>query len=390
MAGFGQGDAGVGGRRDLPRRQARRSRQARRQHRCVHVWAGRDLRRIGEQRCDPRDRGLLREREVRLVRHLDRHPQCRLRTALANPTLEQPESAAFERELDVAEVGVVTLEGDGMTLQLSPNGRQANREIAERLSPMGAGDDILPLRIEDDIAIDPRRAGDRVPSEQHAAAGIGAPVPEDHGLDHRAGAQVLRDALPLPVGFRPVAVPGPEHRLGRGAQLCPRVVGYGGHSDNIAIHRVKPAPAVRGEIDAPGCLGQARLRSVVEPKVQDRVHHPRHRHGRPRAHRHEQRVGWIAESAPDPSLHRAEVLPDLGVECRRPAGAEEFVAGFRRDRERRRHGQAEIDSHHGEVGGLAAQQRGDLVRRQAKRRIEVEDEGHGPAPPVAAAVASNS
>ena len=59
---------------------------------------------------DPLDRFRARERERLVLGHVDGDPERGLRAALADPDLEHPEPALLDRELDVAQVGVVALE----------------------------------------------------------------------------------------------------------------------------------------------------------------------------------------------------------------------------------------------------------------------------------------
>ena len=61
---------------------------------------------------------------------------------------------------------------------------------------------------------------------------------------------------------------------------------------------------------------------VVEAEVEDRVHHPRHRDGRARAHGDEQRVVRVAEVLARLALERGDVLCDLGLEPFRQLAAE--------------------------------------------------------------------
>ena len=69
---------------------------------------------MGELGGDPPDSLFAREREGRILGHVDRDPESGLRTPLADPHLEHPELALFDRELDVAQVRVVALELTGV------------------------------------------------------------------------------------------------------------------------------------------------------------------------------------------------------------------------------------------------------------------------------------
>src|SRR3546814_10330521 len=64
---------------------------------------------------------------------------------------------------------------------------------------------------------------------------------------------------------------------------------------HVRIHLDEAAVAVPREPRVARDGGKAFDGLVVEAKVQHRVHHARHRHARPRAHRHQQRIAGIAE-----------------------------------------------------------------------------------------------
>ena len=96
---------------------------------------------------------------------------------------------------------------------------------------------------------------------------------------------------------------------------------------------------------------------VVEAEVEDRVHHPGHRERRTRAHRHEQRIGSLAELLAHLRLERVPGGGDFVHQAgrQRVAAGHVRVAGLGRDREPGRNGQAEV-GHLGEVRALAAEQ----------------------------------
>src|SRR5262249_61361150 len=93
------------------------------------------------------------------------------------------------------------------------------------------------------------------------------------------------------------------------------------------------------------------------PEVEDRVHHARHRDGRPRAHGDEQRVVRIAEVLARPLLERLDMAPHLGVEALRRLLPRAHVGAARvgRDREAAGHGDAER-RHLRQPDALAAEQ----------------------------------
>ena len=123
----------------------------------------------GRRGCgDPPDRLLTRQRERRVLRHLDRHPQCRLRAPLPDPDLEQPQPALLDRELDVAQSPKWRSSMSRMTPQLVGHRRHPLVEDRDRLGPVGAGDDVLALGVEQHVAVERRLAGRRVAREHDA------------------------------------------------------------------------------------------------------------------------------------------------------------------------------------------------------------------------------
>ena len=111
-------------------------------------------RRVGEQRRDPLDGLRARQRERRVLGHVDRDPQRRLRAALADPDLEQPQPALLDRELDVAQVARSGAPaGSACVAQLGGDRGQPLVEDGDRLGPVRPGDDVLALGVEQDVAV---------------------------------------------------------------------------------------------------------------------------------------------------------------------------------------------------------------------------------------------
>ena len=215
---------------------------------------------IGQQRRDPRDRLRARQRERRVLGHVDGDPQSGLRAALADPDLEEPEPAVLDRELDVAQVGVVVLEAARALPQLGGDGRKTLVERRDRLGRVRPGDDVLALGIEQDVAVERRLAGRRVARERDAGRRRRAAVAEDHRLDRDRGPEVVGDPLLRAVRAGTVAVPRAEDGLDRETELLPRVVGDVGDADDRAEAGLEPLAAAPRERLAAGRAGQARLR----------------------------------------------------------------------------------------------------------------------------------
>ena len=122
------------------------------------------------------------------------------------------------------------------------------------------------------------------------------------------------------------------------------------HLDQAPV-RVEREPCVVGPRGKPfGGL-------VVQPEVEDRVHHPGHRDGRARTHRDEQRIVARAEPLAGPLLEPAHVLVDLLLEPvgQLAAGSHGGAARVGRDREPGRDRHAH-QRHLGEADALAAEE----------------------------------
>ena len=126
--------------------------------------------------------------------------------------------------------------------------------------------------------------------------------------------------------------------------------------DDLAVHLDEPPVGVVREARVARRLGQPFDRHVVQPEVEDRVHHPRHRDRGAAANRDEQRVVQVAEALPGPLLERGEMPVHLVVQPLRdvPADGHVRTAGVGRDREPAGDGNAEL-RHLGEADALAAE-----------------------------------
>jgi hypothetical protein len=218
------------------------------------------------------------------------------------------------------------------------------------------------------------------------------PVPRlEHGLD---GTAQLLDRL-----LRECLAGGLlDEVLVRPAQVLQRLggdVGVGLATDRLAlalqrlfegfavdaehdarVHRDEAPVAVVGEALVIGRLGQSLDAAVVEPEVEDGVHHPRHRELGARAHRHEQRIGRVTERATHLLLEPGHVVFDLLVEPIRPAAVHVVPAGVGGDREAGWDRELQHRGHLGQVRPLPAEQVLLLHRWPAVLVVEGEDVGH--------------
>ena len=293
--------------------------------------------------------------------------------------------------------------------------------MADLLGCSDPGDDILALGVGQVFAVEELLPGVRVAGERDAGPRIGSHVAEDHGHDVHRGAQVMGDLLVLAVVAGALAEPAGEDGLDRQVEL---VVGIGreraagvltddrlvrlgdlaqgrrveirvlggptgvlgrveGMIEALAVHAHhdppehldEPAIGVPAEALVAGQGDQAVEGLLVEPEVEDRVHHPGHRELGARADAHEERVGDVAEALGRLALDFADGLQDVLPEARRELlpRAEVVVAGLGGNGEPGRHGQPG-DGHLGQTRTLAAEQiahRGIALGQTAAPRVDV-------------------
>src|SRR4029077_17034917 len=112
-------------------------------------------------------------------------------------------------------------------------------------------------------------------------------------------ARVLREALP---GAALIDLPRPLDGVLDAEALVRDVV------DGLAEHLDQPAIAVACELLVSRRARETLDGLVVEPDVEDRVHHPRHRARRPRADGNGQRILGVAEPLSGLLLEPRDVL----------------------------------------------------------------------------------
>ena len=222
----------------------------------------------------------------------------------------------------------------GTALALRPLAGGRQRDLLRRADP---GDHVLALGIDQEIAVQFADPGRQVAGERHARGAAVAQVAEYHGLDRDRGAPLVRNAFDAAIRHGPRVVPGAEDRADRPPELVMGVVGkrnplpllnealedgdefpqvVRGKLDvgrdafgrlfflddplervalrlglrfepehDVAVHLHEPAIAVVREPRIAGLLDEPLDGLVVQPQVQDRVHHARHGHLGARANR---------------------------------------------------------------------------------------------------------
>src|SRR5205085_12207026 len=91
--------------------------------------------------------------------------------ALRRTRLQQVEPLVLDRELDVLHVTVVALEPLHRLHELLERARELRAHAHERLGRADSGDDVLALRVREELAVEALLARRRVAREADAGAG---------------------------------------------------------------------------------------------------------------------------------------------------------------------------------------------------------------------------
>ena len=154
------------------------------------------------------------------VGHLDGDPQAGRCGAFAVAGLQHIQLVLLHGELDVLHVEVVALELVAHFQQLVVGGGQRllhadlagfGAGLGERLRGADAGDDVLALGVDQELAVEDVFAGAGVAGEADAGGAVVAHVAEHHGLDVDGGAPVGGDVVQAAVGVGARVHPAAEH-----------------------------------------------------------------------------------------------------------------------------------------------------------------------------------
>ena len=212
---------------DPPRSRARRGVQARRDDLDRRLGIDHRMEQLVELRgIDPRHR--LLPRDHALGHHVDGRLQRGRRGALRRARLEDVQPVVLDRELDVLHVAVVRLEPRHRLEELGVRGGQPLGHERERLGSPDAGDDVLALRVHEELAERDRLAGRRVAREADAGARALALVAEHHLHDVHGRAEVVGDVVRAAIDLRARRLPRLEDGDDGADQLRVRVLGERG------------------------------------------------------------------------------------------------------------------------------------------------------------------
>ena len=163
-------------------------------------------------------------REQLLVDRVAGEAHRGLRGPLGVARLQHEQLPVLDRELGVLHVLVVRLERAQDLHQLLVRLGHHVRHLGDVARVAHAGDDVLALGVDQEVAGRLGRAGDLVAAERDAGPRGVALVAEHHLLDVDRRAPLVRDAVDAPVLDRALAGPGVEHRADRLLELLLRVL----------------------------------------------------------------------------------------------------------------------------------------------------------------------
>ena len=163
-------------------------------------------------------------RDQLLVDEIGGDHDRRVAGALAAARLQHEQPLVLDRELEVLHVLVVLLEPRRDLAQLLVGLRQHLFELADRLRRAHAGDDVLALRVDQELAVELLLAGAGIARKADAGRRAVAGVAEHHHLHVDGRADVIGDVVDAAVFFRARVHPRAEHRVARHVQLLARIL----------------------------------------------------------------------------------------------------------------------------------------------------------------------
>ena len=138
---------------------------------------------------------------------MGRDPESCCRRALSDARLQHPELATLNREFDIAQIAVVGFEATHHRHQLAMCGRLHLGQIVQTQRVADTSNNILTLCIGEVIAVSAGRARRWIARKRNPRTGIRAEIAEHHRADVDGRAKVMRDALTSTVEARAICVP---------------------------------------------------------------------------------------------------------------------------------------------------------------------------------------
>ena len=280
---------------------------------------------------------------------------------LAAAALQHVELAVFHGEFHILHVAVVFFEKIADLYELLESFGKLVGHFRDGHRGTDAGNDIFTLRVGQEFAEQLLLAGSRVTGKRNTGTGVLVQVAEDHRHHVDSGTPGVRDVIVAAVDIGARVVPGTEHRtdgfiqlhlrvrrevaadlllvfclelLGQCLQISGRqfdIIGnaflclhgidqlfkvlladfhddVGKHLDETAVGVIDKTLKLRIGI----ALDHGGNHFVIQPEIQDGIHHARHGSTSAGAHGNQQRILQITELLSVDLLHLFHVFHDLG------------------------------------------------------------------------------
>ena len=324
---------------------------------------------IQRQRVNPRE-GFV-ARDLAVLGHIDCNFQCGPRRPLTRPGLQHPQLALLHGKLNVLHIAVMAFEGHKGLGELRVNIRQSffhrrrgfahifPRDLGQRLRRADTRHDIFALRIDQELAVIFIRARGRIARKGDARCRGLAHITKDHRLNVHSRTPSSRNIIKAAVNHRAVIHPATKNGVDCALELILWVlreiaakrafcrvfklvnhnrpiisghfriehialiifvvfddvfIGVVMHTQHdVRIHGDEAAVAIERKAAIARELGQTFNSVVIQAQIQNRIHHPRHRRPRARAHRHQQRIGGVAEFFACQLFNMANPARDLRI-----------------------------------------------------------------------------
>ena len=291
-----------------------------------------------------------------VARDLDRRGS----RALAVAGLEHVEVLVLDRELHVLHVFIVIFQSVADLLELLVHFGHDLFHLVDGHRGADTGNDVLALRVHEELAHELLFARCRVARERNARTGGVAHVAERHHLHVDSGAPAVRDVVLHTIVVGAGVVPRTEDRLDGAEQLFLRVgrefradlrlifrleltgelfeilrrqldvlrdallflhrvdelleIFFADFHNDVRIHLDEAAIAVPRPAGIARFFGENFYDFFVQTEVEDGVHHARHGSARARTDGNEQRVLLVAELFAADLFHLGDVFHDLRLD----------------------------------------------------------------------------
>ena len=197
---------------------------------------------------DSRQRLVLRN-EL-LIDQLRGYAESRGGGTLTHTSLEHPQLAALNGELNVTHVLVVSLQFAHDRQELFVGFGILVSEFRKRLRVSDARNNVFTLRVHEVITVNTRVPGRGVAGEANTGAGGLPHVSKHHRLNVDSGAQVIGNAFAATVNLRAFSVPGAEHGFHSHVHLGARILRElfpGLVQHNLLVRFNQRLPVFRGQ-----------------------------------------------------------------------------------------------------------------------------------------------